>query len=310
MGKIVRNGREYTRAQMPGYVPLALRATSDKRGNHIDRKYLKLSDFQSIFAGMTAQDGYVQTQENAGFHNSLYRGKDVSEYFENGSIYTKISSGKFTDLYVGDYFNAEIGGAVHVCRIAGFDVHKNTGDTALTQHTAVIVPDDALTSASMNATDTTAGAFVGSSMFTTTIPSIDTVLVATFGSHLISHRLAFADSMVSSSPSRAYFGKSGISSDAFSWATVKSMLMTEVEAFGGLACSSSGRDVGVGKVQFPIFYINPALLITRNTNAYRVNWWLMALTSTTQFACINTEGIPDALAASTVAAVRPYWLIG
>ena len=107
---------------------------------------------------------------NAGFHNSIFRGKDVTSYFDDGSLFTRISSGNFNDLYVGDYV---IKNNI-AWRIAGFDVYYNKGNpnSGLTTHHAIIVPDKHLLTAFMNDTDTSVGGYAGSKMYTTTLPSV------------------------------------------------------------------------------------------------------------------------------------------
>ena len=39
----------------------------------------------------------------AGSHNALFRGKDITSYFNDRTLWSRISSGTFEDLFVGDY---------------------------------------------------------------------------------------------------------------------------------------------------------------------------------------------------------------
>lgn len=77
--------------------------------------------------------------DGAGAHNAIYRGKKLGESVTSEQ-YTAISSGKFTDLYIGDYWTIE---SVN-WRIAAFDYYYGCGDTAFNTHHAVIVPDTCL----------------------------------------------------------------------------------------------------------------------------------------------------------------------
>lgn len=101
------------------------------------------------------------TYDNAGAHNSIYRGKNLGTTVTEEQ-WEAISSGTFTDLYIGDYW--VIGGVNW--RIAAFDYYLNCGDTSFTKHHAVIVPDTCLYNAQMNTTNVTTGAYKGSAMYT------------------------------------------------------------------------------------------------------------------------------------------------
>lgn len=94
------------------------------------------------------------TYDNAGAHNSIYRGKNLGTTVTEEQ-WEAISSGTFTDLYIGDYW--VIGGVNW--RIAAFDYYLNCGDTSFTKHHAVIVPDTCLYNAQMNTTNVTTGAY-------------------------------------------------------------------------------------------------------------------------------------------------------
>ena len=135
------------------------------------------------------------TVDNPGFHNSVFRGKDVTSYYTDGSLYTRISDGSFDDLYVGDYIVQND----TIWRIAGFDIYYGKGDNTspgpLLTHHAVIVPDNSLTTAQVNSTNTTTGGYVGSKMYTTVLPSVlSTYITPVFGSHVLEYRSRLTNS--------------------------------------------------------------------------------------------------------------------
>ena len=102
------------------------------------------------------------SNNSAASHNGIYRGKNIGSYYSNGSLYTRISSGEFTDLYIGDYFTTSLTGVDITWRIAAFDPYLNKGDALdVTSHHAAIVPDAPLTNAVMNSTATSEGGFAG-----------------------------------------------------------------------------------------------------------------------------------------------------
>ena len=126
-----------------------------------------------------------QEEPTAGYHNSIFRGKDITNYYEDGSLYERISSGTFKDLYVGDYI-VKNGIA---WRIAGFDTYLKKGDIPMNSHHAAIIPDKHIATGVMNDTATTAGGYIGSKMYKKILPDIlNTYISPIFGDHIIEYR--------------------------------------------------------------------------------------------------------------------------
>ena len=248
---------------------------------------------------------YPQIQSNAGYHNSVYRGKDITDKFTSGTLFANISNGTFEDLFIGDYFTATCNNVTTNWRLAGFDIYYNCGDTALTRHHAVVIPDHILLSANMNANHVTTGAYKGSRMYTETIPDLATKIGAMVGtSHLIQYRdlLTKATASVTSG---GYGGWTGASSN-WEWTDTTVRLCNEVDVYGARAFSSSGYDVGMACVQLPLFALNPALRVEANRN----QWWLSAVSTSDGFCYVNYDGYASTDWASSVDGVRPRFLIG
>src|SRR5699024_7284271 len=72
---------------------------------------------------------------NAGGHNSIFRGKNLGTSFTS-EMSSAIQNGTFDDLFVGDYMT--INGTVY--RVAGFNLIKNCGDTNFTENNMCLVP--------------------------------------------------------------------------------------------------------------------------------------------------------------------------
>lgn len=76
----------------------------------------------------------------AGAHNGIYRGKDISSYFSDGSLWSRINGTNgyslFEDLYVGDYI--VINGRSYT--IVDFDYYIRCGDTDFNTHHLVMMP--------------------------------------------------------------------------------------------------------------------------------------------------------------------------
>lgn len=88
----------------------------------------------------------ISIRANAGFHNSVYRGKDITEYWTNGTLHSRIQGTNgfelFEDLFVGDFFatgSASIGGSTQAQYwiIAGFDFKFKDGTA---EHHIVLLP--------------------------------------------------------------------------------------------------------------------------------------------------------------------------
>ena len=288
MASIYKDNVEYPCGGNNSTAYFAQRALSDDMGNKI-------------------RDTYMGIKSGAGYHNSIFVDEDITSLYESGELYTRISNGTFDGLFVGMHFTAQYDGKPVVFRIAGFDIYLNNGDTALTRHHAVIVPDSALCNAQMNASNTTEGAYYGSKMRNETIlgsGGVDEKLTATFGSHLLSFRELLSNTMDPNSVSGGYPGYKGASSN-WAWYDSKSDLMSEVEVYGSAICGSSFFDVGTAKAQLPLFALAPHLI-----NPGRFNWWLRAVVSSTYFAFVASHGHAYFDNASYTDGVRPRFLIG
>ena len=234
------------------------------------------------------------TYDNAGAHNSIYRGKNLGTTVTEEQ-WEAISSGTFTDLYIGDYW--VIGGVNW--RIAAFDYYLNCGDTSFTKHHAVIVPDTCLYSAQMNTTNVTTGAYKGSAMYTANLTQAKSTINSAFGSsHVLSHRIYLSNA---TSNGRASAGE---------WTDSTVDLMCEHMVYGSGIFSpvSDGSNVPnnyrVEKGQLPLFALEPSRICNRDT------WWLRDVITAAYFAYVNVNGSANYADASGSLGVRPAFCIG
>ena len=234
------------------------------------------------------------TYDNAGAHNSIYRGKNLGTTVTEEQ-WEAISSGTFTDLYIGDYW--VIGGVNW--RIAAFDYYLNCGDTSFTKHHAVIVPDTCLYSAQMNTTNVTTGAYKGSAMYTANLTQAKSTINSAFGSsHVLSHRIYLSNA---TSNGRASAGE---------WTDSTVDLMCEHMVYGSGIFSpvSDGSNVPnnyrVEKGQLPLFALEPSRICNRDT------WWLRDVITAASFADVAYDGVAGYNTASNSFGVRPAFCIG
>lgn len=234
------------------------------------------------------------TYDNAGAHNSIYRGKNLGTTVTEEQ-WEAISSGTFTDLYIGDYW--VIGGVNW--RIAAFDYYLNCGDTSFTKHHAAIVPDTCLYSAQMNTTNVTTGAYKGSAMYTANLTQAKSTINSAFGSsHVLSHRIYLSNA---TSNGRASAGE---------WTDSTVDLMCEHMVYGSGIFSpvSDGSNVPnnyrVEKGQLPLFALEPSRICNRDT------WWLRDVITAAIFAHVGGHGYANYGYASYSNGVRPAFCIG
>lgn len=163
--------------------------------------------------------------------------------------YNNIQNGTFKDLYIGDYWT--INGRVY--RIAAFDYYWQTGDTNIVNvHHVTLVPDVSMASAKMNDTNTTAGGYVGSKMYTTNIVPVRQAIQTDFGSsHILNHRVPLTRAV---EPSTVLIENS-------SWYDSTIELMTQQNVYGNIPYNTFGMINGapspvwtVDSTQYPLFH--------------------------------------------------------
>lgn len=310
MGLTEGRTAQYSRGGYAARAYVAERAVHDASGNPITSTYAKIEDYE----GKLITE--MEEQPNAGFHNSFFRGKDLTSLFASGEIYDTIADGTFIDRFVGDFFTA--GGDVYI--IAGLDMLWGNGDSDgwLQQHHAVILPESVdkpiYTAKSMNATNDTSTGYVSSTMFTTTLPSINTALEAVFGNHLIAHRELLTTSVESTvTPSGNISSSANGAANNWAWSTCKANLMSPIELMGTRGQSSSGYDIGTAKSQFPLFRLAPEYIFPNaplSGSAQNERFWLKSVANATSFCVYDELKELTAAPAGELALVRPYFLIG
>ena len=229
---------------------------------------------------------------NAGAHNAIYRGKNLGTSVTTAQ-YNAIKAGTFDDLYIGDYW--VINGVTW--RIAAFDYYLHCGDSDLTTHHAVIVPDTCLYNHVMNDTNTTDGGYVGSKMYKEGLEQAKTTIKAAFSGHVLSHRIYLTNAVANGKPS------------AGAWCDSEVDLMCEEMVYGcGIfRPTSDGSTVPanyrVEKSQLPLFAHEPSRICNRNY------WWLRDVVTAALFAIVNLTGNANYNNASNSFGVRPAFCI-
>lgn len=229
--------------------------------------------------------------DGAAAHNCIYRGKNLGTSV-TAEQYAAISSGKFTDLYIGDYW--VINGVTY--RIAAFDYYYNCGDTNFTKHHVVIVPDTSLYKAQMNTSNVTTGGYTGSAMYKSNLAQAKTTIKAAFGSaHVLTKRELLVNAVNGNTPS------------GWAWFDSDVELMNEVQAYGSVAWGAhdgNGYNVASGDGQFPLFMFDRTKLHNRE------DYWLRDVSSAPTFSRVSGNGRAGYYDASASVGVRPAFCIG
>lgn len=259
-------------------------------------------------------------EETAGFHNSIYRGKFLGNSVTD-SQWQAISSGKFTDLFIGDYW--EIGrnskNGVNRWRIAAFDYYYKQGYDGTTGpknnfHHAVIVPDYCLDYLNMNdleeyqendvtKTREKKTGYYNSKMKQEHLPAVlSTYIEPAFGA---SHVKTIWTSVSTAADQTYGYAIGGI------WQGGKCELMTQAMVYGCIPFTDSKfmhTNLWArysAKTQLPLFRFNMELQGSWTTNSF----WLQDVAQPGGFANADDGGETRAVSASAALGCRPCFCI-
>lgn len=258
-----------------------------------DGNGVKVITVENLHKGLQTDIDSVRNvlADGAAAHNCIYRGKNLGTSV-TAAQYAAISSGKFTDLYIGDYW--VINGVIY--RIAAFDYYYNCGDTNFTKHHVVLVPDTSLYKAQMNTSNVTTGGYTGSAMYKSNLAQAKTTIKAAFGSaHVLTKRELLTNAVNGNTPS------------GWAWFDSDVELMNEVQVYGSVAWGAhdgNGYNVASGDGQFPLFMFDRTKLHNRE------DYWLRDVSSAPYFSRVGSYGNASNGSASSSLGVRPAFCIG
>lgn len=202
-----------------------------------------------------------------------------------------IRAGTFEKVRTGGYWT--INGRKYWAAHA--DYRLNCGDTALTTHHMLVIPDKSFYNHVMNDTNDTTGSYYGSKMKTEGLAAALETIKADFGSdHVLTHRIILPNAV-----------SNGMSS-GWAWYDSQIDLMNEKMVYGSHAWgggSQNGYDTGADKSQLALFQARPDLITNRE------NWWLRDVRSATHFCYVAYSGSARCWRASASIGVRPAFLI-
>lgn len=270
----------------------------------------------TTLAGYSIADAYTKTevdtelgnhleiQNNAGFHNSIYRGKSLGSSV-TAAQQQAIHNGTFEDLFIGDYWAIN---SVNY-RIAAFDYWLNTGteNNKCTSHHAVLVPDGILYSSYMNEHDEVGGAYVNSAMRSTNLATARTIIQNAFGSSaILTHKEYLTSQATHGYP------------DSGQWKDSDIELMNELMVYGSYIYTPGNTPANAlsgelplmattSKTQLELFKLNPSLISAGLED--EDGWFLRDVVSTSKFAIVTGQGNAGTSYARAERGVRPCFAI-
>ena len=269
-----------------------------------------LNDVTNLKNQISEMVNSIDTGEAYSVDNE-YEEKDITDWYKDGSLYTKIQKGHFTDLNIGNYFtvdnlavdgytiDTEHGG--NKFYIVGLDCFYGLGDVPLTKHHIVVMPAAMMFTDNntnyMNSTSTNSTGYANSYMNQTIMPKIATGLKNVFGNHLITYR----DKM------------STDNTGSTSWYDTTVRLCEWEEVFNSSNSIFPDYSVLAGTGGLPMFKLNPDFRKCYYDGQFYF-WWLSNYYSggSDRFADVYASGGSGnfRLASDAYSGVRPRFLIG
>ncbi len=258
-----------------------------------DTYYLMIGSSGTAHAGTQLNEAETiswDVQTGASRANSFIYEHDLGTSFTDEQS-ADIRAGKFEKVRTGGYWT--INGRKYWATHADYRLH--CGDTELTTHHMLVIPDKSFYNGVMNDTNVTTGSYYGSKMKTSGLANALATVKEDFGTdHILSHRALLANAV------------SNGASSGWAWYDSQIDLMNEHMVYGSYAWgggAQNGYDVGADKSQLALFQARPDLITNRE------NWWLRDVRSATFFCNVYSTGLAYYRAASDSIGVRPAFLI-
>jgi len=259
--------------------------------NNSETKKVKV---ENILGGIIAK--------NAGAHNSIYRGKDITDLFYNGTLSQQIAAGTFDDIFIGDYIIGRNSNRKYI--VADINYRLHCGDTECTTPHVLMIPERSMGTAKMNDSNITTGAYVGSKMYTDYLAPFKTVIQNDFEvGHILSHRSYMPNAVTNGYESGG------------AWVDSTIDLMNELMVYGSNIFHNvmNGTNVPtshtIDKSQLSLFRLDKSKIIAKDDSGNRTWWWLRDVVSASNFAHVYGNGHANGNNASNSVGVRPAFLI-
>lgn len=250
----------------------------------------------------------VIVPSNAGGHNAIYRGKDITEYFYGREKYNEktfsqaVADGTFDNIFVGDYIIGKTSNRKYI--VADINYRLHCGDTECKTQHVLVIPERIMGTAQMNASNITDGAYIGSAMYKTNLAQFKTVIKNDFEtSHILKHRNHLQNAVSNGCETGGTWYDSDIE------------LMNEIMVYGcqifknATNGSTFPNNYQIDNSQLSLFRLRHDSIVARNDAGDRYWYWLRDVVSSANFASVSDYGNSSCGTASGVNGVRPAFLI-
>ena len=239
---------------------------------------------------------------NAGAHNAIYRGKDITDLFYDGTLSKQIAAETFDDIYIGDYIIGKVSNRKYI--VADINYRLHMGDTECTTSHVLMIPERTMGNAQMNASNVTTGAYIGSTMYTDNLTPFKTIIKNDFEtSHILKHRNHLQNAVSNGCETGGTWYDSDIE------------LMNEIMVYGcqifknAINGTTFPNNYQIDNSQLSLFRLRHDSIIARNDAGDRWWYWLRDVASASSFSNVNGYGNASNYSASYSGGVRPAFLI-
>ena len=240
--------------------------------------------------------------KSAAAHNGIYRGKNITNLFYDGTLSEQIAAGTFDDIFIGDFIVGKVSNRKYI--VADLNYRLHCGDTECTTPHILMVPERIMGTAKMNDTNITTGAYVGSKMYTEYLTPFKTIIQNDFeNAHILAHKNLFANAVTNGYES------------AGGWFDSSIELMNETMVYGCNIFKNITNDTNIpynytiDKSQLSLFRLKPEAIVALNDAGQRYWYWLRDVVSSSNFALVLNGGNASTGNASSADGVRPAFLI-
>ena len=266
----------------------------------VEAQELKIEDILPFVDSANGETKKVQIDKllnviipkNAGAHNGIYRGKDITSKFYDGTLSQQIADQTFDDIFIGDYIIGKVSKRKYL--VADINYRLHCGDTECKTPHILMIPERILGTAKMNDTNITTGAYIGSKMYTEYLAPFKTVIQNDFEvGHILQHKNYFANAVTNGYES------------AGAWVDSTIELMNEIMVYGSNIFHNitNGTNIPtnhtIDKAQLSLFKLDKSKIIALNDAGERYWYWLRDVVSSSGFASVTNVGGASGNGAST-----------
>nr|DAP16523.1 MAG TPA: hypothetical protein [Caudoviricetes sp.] len=236
---------------------------------------------------------YSLFENNPVMHRNIWRNNNLGSVV-SAQQYQAISSGKFNDIYVGDYWT--INGIKW--QVVDLDYFYKGGDSSFIRHHAVIMPTKSIGFSSYEDTRSNSNGYFNSKLYKSSLSTVRNTINNTFSGHVIEHKEG------------GTYERDGAGAFNCRSENTTISLASTCYVYGDVFFSpltANGQYPIVYNGQFAAFRMNGPEMLTGDDG---IAWWLRDPVSTSGFACVTENLLVNWGWSEGTKGLRPYFLIG